>query len=58
MYVTPGDYGVALKKGDVLETTATYDSERASWYESMGIMLSWFVPGGTDGDDRSPPRST
>ena len=51
MYVTPGDYGVALKKGDVLETTATYDSERASWYESMGIMLSWFVPGGTGGDD-------
>jgi plastocyanin len=51
MFVTPGDYGVALKKGDVLETTATYDSERASWYESMGIMLSWFVPGGTGGDD-------
>jgi plastocyanin len=51
MFVTPGDYGVALKKGDVLETTATYDSDRASWYESMGIMLSWFVPGGTGGDD-------
>jgi plastocyanin len=51
MFVTPSDYGVALRKGDVLETTATYDSERASWYESMGIMLSWFVPGGSGGDD-------
>jgi hypothetical protein len=51
MYVTPNDYRVALKKGDTLETTATYDSERASWYESMGIMVSWFAYGESGGDD-------
>lgn len=49
--VTPPDYRVALRAGDVLETTATYDSETASWYESMGIMLSWFAPDEPGGDD-------
>jgi plastocyanin len=49
--VTQPDYRVALKQGDVLETTATYDSDTASWYESMGIMVSWFAPDETDGDD-------
>jgi plastocyanin len=49
--VTPPDYRVALRKGDVLETTATYDSANASWYETMGIMLSWIAPGEVDGDD-------
>ncbi len=32
-----------MKAGDVLSTTATYDSERASWYESMGIMVVWMA---------------
>jgi plastocyanin len=49
--VTAPTYRVALQEGDVLETTATYDSETASWYESMGIMLSWFAADETDGDD-------
>lgn len=30
---------VAIKKGDVLSTTATYDTSRASWLEAMGIMV-------------------
>ena len=30
--------------------TATYDSKRASWYESMGIMPVAFNPGGTGPD--------
>lgn len=30
---------VAIKKGDVLSTTATYDTTRASWLEVMGIMI-------------------
>jgi plastocyanin len=51
MYVTPDAYRVGLQKGDVLETTATYDTGRASWYESMGIMVSWFVQGESGGDD-------
>jgi plastocyanin len=47
---TPAEWRVAVKKGDVLSTTATYDSERASWYESMGIMVLWATDG-TDGKD-------
>jgi plastocyanin len=47
---TPDDWRVAVRKGDVLSTTATYDSDRASWYESMGIMVLWMTDG-TDGAD-------
>lgn len=49
--VSADGYRVALEKGDVLETTVTYDSETASWYESMGIQLLWFAEGETEGDD-------
>jgi len=45
MTVTPADWRVRLRKGDVLSTTATYDTERASWYEAMGIMLTWVAYG-------------
>ncbi|TMK40281.1 MAG: hypothetical protein E6G56_08285 [Actinobacteria bacterium] len=38
MSATRPDWRVAVKKGDVLSVTATYDSKRASWYEVMGIM--------------------
>ncbi|MEY3361854.1 MAG: hypothetical protein RL531_1573 [Actinomycetota bacterium] len=44
MTVTPLDYRVQLKQGDVLSTTVTYDTEDASWYESMGIMVVWTAP--------------
>ena len=50
MTVTPADYRVALKAGDELSMSTTYDSARASWYESMGIMVMWLVDG-TDGAD-------
>ena len=43
MTVTPPNWRVAVRKGDVLSTTATYDSSRASWYESMGIMVAWMA---------------
>src|SRR3954470_9372901 len=33
------DWRVAVKKGDILSTTATYDTTRASWFEVMGIMV-------------------
>ncbi len=45
MTVTPQSYRVRLKKGDVLSTTVTYESKRASWYESMGIMVAWLADG-------------
>ena len=54
MTVTPADYRVALKAGDVLSMSTTYDSERASWYESMGIMVMWL----TDGADGADPFAT
>jgi len=38
MTATPTSWRVAVKPGDILSTTATYDTRRASWYESMGIM--------------------
>jgi len=43
MTATLPDWAVAIKAGDVLSTTATYDSARASWYESMGIMVVWMA---------------
>jgi hypothetical protein len=47
MTATNKDWRVAVKKGDVLSTTATYDTTKSSWYEVMGIM----VVGITDGPD-------
>ena len=42
---------VAVRKGDVLSTSVTYDSERASWYESMGIMITYMAVGDRRGAD-------
>jgi plastocyanin len=50
MEVTPEQWRVGVKAGDVLSTTATYDSRRASWYEAMGIMQVAFNPGGSGPD--------
>ena len=50
MTVTNPDWLVAVHKGDTLRISTTYDSGRASWYESMGIMVVWMadrVAGGT-----------
>ena len=50
MTVTPPDWRVGLRKGDVLSVSGTYDTKRASWYESMAIMPAMWVPGGTGAD--------
>jgi plastocyanin len=50
MTATPHTWRVAVHPGDVLRVSATYDSSRASWYESMGIMVVWMADG-TDGPD-------
>jgi plastocyanin len=50
MTATKPNWRVAVKAGDVLETSATYDTKRASWYESMGIMVLWMADG-TNGAD-------
>jgi len=52
---------VAVRRGDVLRVSATYDTTRASWYESMGIMLGWVSADGPQGPDpftTAPPASS
>ena len=44
MTATMPDWRVAVRKGDTLRVNATYDAARASWYESMGIMIVWMGP--------------
>jgi plastocyanin len=41
MTATSLDWRVAVKAGDVISISSTYDTKRASWYESMGIMVLW-----------------
>jgi plastocyanin len=43
---TRKDWRVKVRKGDVLSVSATYDSKRASWWESMGIMVTYMANGG------------
>jgi hypothetical protein len=38
MTATPSNWKINLEPGDVVSVHATYDTSRASWYESMGIM--------------------
>ncbi len=45
MTSTDDDWRVALKAGDRLKVSATYDTRKASWYESMGIMVVWYADG-------------
>jgi plastocyanin len=47
MTVTPSDWRVKLVKGDELHLSATYNTRYASWYESMGINMTWYVDGVT-----------
>ena len=51
MTATPADWRPQVKAGDVLRISATYNTTRASWYESMGIMVvweAWNTDNGTD----------
>jgi plastocyanin len=50
MTVTPQGWRVGVRKGDVLSVSGTYDTRRASWYESMAIMPTLFAPGATGPD--------
>lgn len=46
MTATRPDWKVKLRKGDVLWTNATYDTKRAAWWESMGIMVAYMADDG------------
>jgi plastocyanin len=48
MTVTKPAWRVAARAGDVLSISATYDTSKASWYESMGIMNLWYYDAGDD----------
>jgi plastocyanin len=50
MGTTPDDWDVAVKAGDTLSISTTYDTRKASWYESMGLGVVWMYdgPGGHD----------
>ncbi|MBV9194561.1 MAG: hypothetical protein JO168_10500 [Solirubrobacterales bacterium] len=41
MTATRADWRPAVKSGDVLRISATYETKLASWYEVMGIMVVW-----------------
>lgn len=42
---------IKVKEGDILRLNAIYDTEIASWYENMGIVMTWVAPGETNGYD-------
>ena len=41
MTATPSNWRPRIDAGDVMRVSTTYDTRRASWYESMGIMVVW-----------------
>jgi len=47
---TRPDWRVNVHKGDKLWTSATYDTKRGSWWESMGIMVVWMADGKSGAD--------
>jgi plastocyanin len=51
MQATPKNWRVQVKKGDILSVEGTYDTRRASWYESMAIMPVAVEDGGENGVD-------
>ncbi len=38
MEATRPEWRISLKAGDTVSIDTTYDVEKASWYESMGIL--------------------
>jgi hypothetical protein len=49
MQATPANWRIHVKPYDKLVLTATYDTSKASWYESMGIDVVWTAINKTDG---------
>jgi hypothetical protein len=51
MTVTKPDWRVRIQPGDKLRLNAVYDSQQASWYENMGIVMAWVAPTDQSGPD-------
>ena len=45
MTATKPNWRPTLKAGDMVDVHATYDISKASWYETMGIMVLWVAEG-------------
>lgn len=47
------DHGwkINVREGDVLRLNGVYDTTLGSWYEQMGIVMTWVAPGETFGYD-------
>jgi plastocyanin len=45
------DWRVQVKQGDTVRISSTYETEQASWYESMGIVLLYVAKGEKGGVD-------
>ena len=43
MGATAADWRVRVRAGDTLKISTTYETRRASWYESMGIMVVYMT---------------
>jgi hypothetical protein len=54
MTVTKPDWRVAVRKGDTLSVSTTYDTSRASWYEVMGIFGPLWYTLAPDAGGRDP----
>jgi plastocyanin len=54
MTTTKPDWKVDLQPGDEVAISATYDTSRGSWYESMGIMFTWYADGADQGGGKDP----
>ncbi|MEX1220263.1 MAG: hypothetical protein WEB05_07730 [Solirubrobacterales bacterium] len=50
MYSTREDWRVSVEVGDTLELQTTYETEIASWYESMGINVTYMAPNDVGND--------
>jgi plastocyanin len=57
MTATRADWRVAVLPGDRLRVSATYDTSRASWYESMGIMVVYLAEGAGGADPFVTPAN-
>ena len=58
MGYTPESWRVAVHRGDTLRVSTTYETERASWYESMGLDLVFYADGASGADPFTDPIAT
>jgi plastocyanin len=54
MTTTDPGWRIDVRPGDELSISATYDTRKASWYESMGIMFTWYADGAGHGGGVDP----